>query len=151
GSALHVSFYDPIRHRLILVGGVRNGGNIPIPLRYYGPTVWTTRLDSTLVWKELTSTSGTLPPGPPHSRAAFDALPNRLYLFADSTVWTRDVDDTGPWVQLEFASARPVVSGSLAYDRVRDQVVALFARKPGSDDVQAWALTVAPPSASLVE
>src|SRR5260221_988829 len=30
GSALHASFYDPIRHRLILVGGVWNGGEIPI-------------------------------------------------------------------------------------------------------------------------
>jgi hypothetical protein len=62
----------------------------------------------------------------------------------------RDADDTGAWTQLEFASPRPVVGGSVAYDPVREQVVALFARGPGSEDVQAWALTVAPPSASLV-
>jgi len=62
----------------------------------------------------------------------------------------RNVDDTGPWTQLDFASPRPVVSGAVAYDPVRDQVVGLFAQTPGSDDVQAWALTVGPPSASLV-
>lgn len=150
GSALHASFYDPIRHRLILVGGVWNGGNIPIPLRHYGATVWTTPLDSSLVWTDLSSATGTLPPGPPVSRAAFDPQRNRLYLFADSTVWMRDVDDTGAWTQLEFTSPRPVVGGSVSYDPVRDQVVALFAQTPGSDDVQVWALTVGPPSASLV-
>ena len=150
GSALHASFHDPFRHRLILVGGYWNGGHIPIPIRAYGPTVWTTPIDSSLAWTDLSSTSGALPPGPPASRAAFDPQRNRLYLFADSTVWMRDTDDTGAWTQLDFASPRPVVGGSVAYDPVRDQVVALFAQTPGSDDVQVWALTVGPPSASLV-
>jgi hypothetical protein len=150
GSALHASFYDPNRRRLILVGGVWNGGNIPIPLRHYGPTVWATPIDSALAWTDLSSTSGALPPGPPDSRAAFDPQQNRLYLFADSTVWMRDADDTGPWTQLDFMSPRPVVGGSVAYDPVREQIVALFAQTPGSDDVQVWALTVGPPLASLV-
>jgi hypothetical protein len=150
GSALHASFYDPIRNRLVLVGGTWNGGNIPIPLRDYGATVWTTPVDSSLEWTDLSSTTGTLPPGPPASHAAFDPQRNRLYLFADSTVWTRDVGDTGAWTELDFTSPRPVVGESVAYDPFRDQVVALFAQTPGSDDVQVWALTVGPPSASLV-
>ena len=150
GSALHASFYDPIRRRLVLVGGCWNGGHISIPIRNYWATVWTTPVDSSLAWTDLSSATETLPPGPPTSRAAFDPRRNRLYLFADSTVWMRDVDDTGAWTQLDFASPRPVVGGSVAYDPVRDQVVALFAQTPGSDDVQVWALTVGPPSASLV-
>src|SRR5439155_2740268 len=96
-------------------------------------------------------TSGTTPGGPPDEPVAFDPRLNRLFVFADSSVWTRGADDTGPWRQIELSSARPVVSVPVTYDPVRDQVLALFASGPGSDHVQAWALSLAPMSVSLLE
>jgi hypothetical protein len=150
GSAMHAAFDDALRNRLVLVGGIWNGGYFQIR-RDYGPTVWTTPLDSALTWTDRSSLAGPLPPGPPDALAGFDVRRNRLFIFSDSTVWVRGVDDTGPWTELEFASPRPLVTQSVAYDPLRDQVVAPFAQTPGSDDVQVWALTYGPPSATLVE
>jgi len=150
GSAQHASFYDAVRDRLILVGGIWIGGRFQT-VRHYGATIWTTPLDSAIAWTDRTPVSGVLPEGPPLARVACDPGRNRLFLFADSSAWVHDVDDSAPWTPLDFTSARPVVGSSAVYDPVHDQVVALFAQTPGTDNVQAWAFTYGPPSASLVE
>jgi hypothetical protein len=150
GSAMHASFYDPIRDRLIVVGGIWIGGKFQVR-RDHGPTVWTTPLESTLHWTDRSTLLGELPPGSPIAQAAYDPQHDRIFLFADSRVWVRAVDDTGPWTDLTFTSPRPSVKGAVAHDPARDQILALFAQASGSDGVQAWALTYGPPSASAIE
>jgi len=148
--ASHQTFYDPGQDRLVVIGGYARPG---FRLRYHlGAVLWTAPLSTEpLVWTERLSNAGVLPPGPPDSRVAFDPKRERVYVFSDSLVWVRGVDDTTAWQELEFASPRPRVSSAVAYDPVRDQVIALFAQISGSDDVQAWALTCGPPSAILDE
>src|SRR5262249_31415707 len=136
------TYYDPVQDRLLLVGGfARDGGLLQ---EHYGPQVWSTPLGSELHWTQLNSTAGVLPPGPPDAHTAFAAAGGPLLLAADSTVWTRRVDDTGPWTPLDVAGDRPTVSSAIAYDATRDQLLALFASERGSDDVQAWALATGP-------
>lgn len=149
GSSGHSQFYDPLRDRLVLLGGQWNGGKFQYQ-RDYGPTVWTTPLEAELQWTDRTSTSGTPPPAPPADRAAFDWRSNRLFIFSGTTVWTRGVDDTGPWTAVEFSTSRPTVENAVVYDAVREQILALFASSPGSEAVQAWAFAVGPISVSPV-
>ena len=149
GSAGHASYYDPVRDRLVLLGGCFRPGRLA---RYrYGAAVWSTPLDSTLQWTSFNSASGTGPPAPPDAQAAFDPRLNRLYIVADSSVWTRAVATTEPWTQLEFSTTPPSVKSAIAYDPTRDQLLALFASGPGTDHVQAWAVAVGPLSVSLLE
>jgi hypothetical protein len=115
-----------------------------------GGQVWAAALGSELHWTQLNSTSGVLPPGPPEAFTAFDAAGGRLFIAKDSTVWTRLVDDTGPWTQLEFTGERPSIPSAIAYDSPRGQLLALFASEPGTDDVQAWALATGPVAVSLL-
>jgi len=149
GSAGHAAFYDPVRDRLVVLGGRgRDGGRYRA---HYGAVVWSTPLDSDVRWTALSSSSGASPPAPPDAHAAFDARGGRLFIAADSSIWTRGVDDTGPWTELEFSTARPRVTSDVGYDPIQDQLLALFASPLGSDDVQAWAVAVGPLAISLLE
>jgi hypothetical protein len=105
-------------------------------------------VDSALCWTQLFSVTDTLPPAPPNAYSAYDPRSQRLYIARDSTVWTRLVDDTGPWAKLDLSGARPVVTSAIAYDPVEEQLLALFASTPGASDIQAWALAVGPLSLS---
>lgn len=149
GSAGHASFYDPVHDRLLLLGGVWVCGKFAY-LRRYGPTVWSTPLDSLLEWTALDSPAGALPTAPPDAQAAYDPRHGQFHLFADSLAWTRSVDDTAAWTTLGLSTPLPIVTSPVVYDPVRDQVLALFASAAGSDSVQAWAIALGPLSASLV-
>lgn len=150
GSAGHASYYDPVRDRLVLLGGYEVYDRAS-SRRSFGATVWSTPVDSALRWTLHLSADGVTPPAPPDAYSAFDSRLGRLFIARDSTVWTRGVNDTGPWTQLEVSTARPTVTSAVAYDPIRDQLLALFASTPGSDHVQAWAVAVGPLSVSLLE
>jgi hypothetical protein len=149
GCGGHASYYDPVGDRLVLLGGYEVN-DLGRTYRDFGATVWATPVDSALVWTALSSTSGVLPPAPPKAWAAFDPRLARLFIASDSTLWARDLDDTGSWTQLESATARPTVTSAMVYDPVRDQLLALFASTPGSDDIQAWAVAMGPLSVALL-
>jgi hypothetical protein len=148
-SGSHAAYYDALNDRLVILGGY-SVADIGRWRSYHGPAEWTTPLDSTLVWTLRSSTSGEIPLAPPKAYSAYDPKSNRLYIASDSTIWTRLVDDTGPWTKLDLAGTRPVVTSAIAYDPVEDQLLALFAAPPGTSDVQAWALAVGPLSLSWV-
>jgi hypothetical protein len=149
GSASHASYCDPVRDRLVVVGGYEVFDS-PRSRRSFGATVWSTPVDSALRWTESHSSDGATP-APPDAHTAFDPRLDRLFIARDSTVWTGGVDDAGPWTQLEFSTARPTMTSAVAYDPIRDQLLALFASTPGSEHVQAWAVAVGPLAVSLLE
>jgi hypothetical protein len=149
-SGSHATYYDAANDRLVLLGGYEVA-DLARTRHSHGPIVWTTPLDSALVWTLRKSTSGELPLAPPDAYSAFDPKGGRLYIASDSTVWTRLVDDTGPWTKLDLAGARPVVTSTIAFDPVEDQLLALFASASGSTNIQAWALAVGPLSLSWLE
>lgn len=150
GCAAHASYYDPVGDRLVILGGYEVN-DLALSHRSFGATVWSTPVDSALTWTLRSSASDVTPLAPPDAQAAFDQRLDRLFIARDSTVWTRGVDDAGPWTQLEFTTARPTVASAVVYDPIRDQLLALFASSPGSDHVQAWAVAVGPLSVSLLE
>jgi len=148
-SALHAAYYDPVHDRLVVIGGFQVNDS-PITRHSLGSVVWSTPADSVLRWTLLRTTSGEQPPAPPDAQAEYDPLHERFFMASDSTVWSRGVDDTGPWTRLELSSTRPSISSAIAYDQTRDQLLALFAQAPGSPDIQAWALALGPLSVSLL-
>lgn len=148
GSTGHTAFYDPLRDRMVVMGGYsQNGNSFKYP---YGPAVWASPLDSTLRWTILTSPIGPQPVSPPWAQMVYDPLRDRMLVFADSTVWSRSVDDTGPWTLLDATGPRPVVSAPVVFDPIRDQALALFSAVPGAALDQAWAFSFGPPLISLL-
>jgi hypothetical protein len=142
-SADHAAYYDPLRDRLVLIGGYYVN-DLPRTRLLYGSTAWASPVDSMLAWTEFRSTEGVLPPGPPEAWTAYDPRLDRLFIARDSTIWTRGAEDTGPWDELDLLNTPPSVHSAIAYDPVRDQLLAPFASAPGSDRVQVWALAVGP-------
>ena len=149
GAREHASYYDPVGDRLVITGGFERDGHLTRFL--IGGQVWASPLGSELHWTQLNSTSGVLPPGPPAAHTAFDAAGGRLFIASDSTVWTRLVDDTGPWTQLEFTGDRPTMPSAIVYDSPRGQLLALFASEGGTDHIQTWALATGSLSVSLFD
>lgn len=147
GSAGHASYYDPVQDRLLLLGGFELMDS-PRTYRPFGATVWASPLDSSLHWTLCRAAGPATPPAPPVAQSTHDPRLGRLFVARDSTVWTCAVNDTGPWMELEFSAERPTVTSAIAYDPVEDQLLALFAAPPGTSDVQAWAVAVGPLSLS---
>jgi hypothetical protein len=62
----------------------------------------------------------------------------------------RLVDAPGPWGLLPSTTPSPTITNAIAYDPIRDQLLALFASPSGSASVEAWALAVGPLSVSVL-
>lgn len=150
GSSQHASYYDPVRDRLVIVGGYEVFDS-PRSHRDFGAVAWSTPVETTLVWTKLGPASDAALPGPPKACTSFDPRTARLFLARDSTVWAREGDDTATWQLLTFSTERPTITSAIAYDPVRDQLLALFASATGSDRVEAWAVAVGPLAVSLLE
>lgn len=147
GSAGHATFYDPLRDRMVIMGGYWRNGN---SRRYSnGPTLWASPLDSTLRWTALNSPADLLPLSPPMSQVVYDPRRDRLLVFADTSAWSRGLDDDGPWTVLRTNGPAPGVTAPVVFDPVRDQVVALFSAVAGEAPDQAWALGFGSPPTTL--
>lgn len=149
GSAGHATFYDPVGDRLVMLGGSQ-GFDRPLTRQSFGAVVWSSPVDSVLQWTKLGSAGDASTPAPPNAHATIDPRGTRLFIASDSTVWSREVDGGAPWTELASSPPRPSVSSAIAYDPVRDQLLALFAPLTGSDRVDAWAIAVGPMSVSLL-
>lgn len=149
GAGGLATFYDPVGDRLVVLGGYEVF-DTPRSRRSFGSTVWTTALDSTLAW-ELRHGAEAAVLAPPDAHAAYDPVGSRLFTARDTSLWMRAVDGAGPWVELGGAFERPQLKSAIAYDPSRGQVLALLASSPGSDSIQAWAISIWPPVVSLLE
>jgi hypothetical protein len=146
GSAGHAAFYDPPRDRMVIMGGYWQNANSF--QHAYGSSVWATTLDGALAWTSLTSPTGPKPSFPPQAQVVYDSRRDRMLVFADSTVWSRRVEDAAPWMRLDATGPAPVVSAPVVFDPTGDQVLALFSALPGAAQNQAWVLAFGPPLTS---
>lgn len=149
GSYGHEAFYDPLRDRLVIVGGMEVYDR-PVTRRAFGAMVWMTPVDSALQWNRRSVDGDAALPGPPAAHAAYDSRTGRVFLASDSTMRVRRVDSPGPWGPLPSTPPSPTIKNAIAYDPIRDQVLALFAAPSGSTSVEAWALAVGPASVSVL-
>ncbi len=149
GSAGHASFYDPVHDRFVILGGWEVN-DMPRTRRSFGAVVWASPLETTLQWSRLGAAGDAAVPAPPDAQATFDVRTSRMFIANATSVRTRGVDDSAPWTDLSFATASPTISSAIAYDPVRDQLLALFASLPGTNEIDAWALAVGPMSVSLL-
>jgi hypothetical protein len=149
GSYGHAAFYDPTRDRLVITGG-EEVWDLPRSRRALGAVAWSTPVDSMLQWTKLSVVSDAAISGPPHAHCAYDPRTGRVFLAADSTVRTRLVDSPGPWIPLTSSNQTPTITNPIAYDPIRDQLVALFASLSGSASVDAWAIAVGPLSVTVL-
>ncbi len=150
GAAAHAAFYDEVRDRLVLVGGVWSCGRFAA-IRPYGPLVWSTPLSDTLEWTTWESTQADPPPAPPESHAAYDVRSDMLYLCKGQRLWSRPASQSVPWVESALLAPAPTVESAIVFDAARSQLLALFASSPGLHGVQAWALATGPLTVSLVD
>jgi hypothetical protein len=145
----HVAFYDTGRDRMVAIGGMEVA-DLPRTGHSLGAVVWSTPVDSVLQWTRLGAAGDAALPGPPNAHAAFDARTGRVFLASDSTLRVRTLDDPGPWAVLGSSTPAPAITNAIAFDPVREQLLALFADLPGAVAVDAWALAVGPMSVSVL-
>ena len=149
GVGDHYSFYDPVRDRLVVVGGVARPGRLSAVPQGLG--VWTSPLEGPLSWTWFHAEGGVPPRAAWLGPIAFDPLSQRLFAFAWNEVWSRTAEVAGPWQPVPLEGESPTVTQRVGFDPVGQQIVALFASAPGHQPVQAWALAVGPPAVSLVD
>lgn len=101
----HVAVYDPVRHAMIVHGGV------DVNFAELGD-VWTLSLGGAPAWTELTPTGGPPPAGEGHA-AIYDPIGDRVVLFGGQSpimtdeVWSLSLAGTPAWNDLTPASAGP--------------------------------------------
>jgi hypothetical protein len=121
----HVAIYDPLRDRMIVVGG-------PDTL------VWGLTLSPTLRWDQI-PTAGGAPAFGKEVAAVYDPISDRVVVFSGTTVmtvWTLDLSTTpSTWMKLVPTGALPPPSQdySAIYDPGGDRVV-LFGLDPLTSD-----------------
>jgi hypothetical protein len=141
GSAGHSVFYDPVRDRMVVMGGYWSQGNWRE--NSLGSSIWSTPLD-TLRWTALNS-PGTQPPS---GQTVYDSNRDRMLLFSDGAihdVWSRPGAEEGVWTMLSPATTGPTIPSQVVYDPSNDRAVVLFTGPPATDTDQAWTLDFGSP------
>lgn len=139
-SIAMVSVLDPIRYRMIIIGGgTPNGVSVP------GNEVWALSLSSPHVWAQLSPSGPALPPRYGHA-VAYDPVRDRLLVYGGTTgttglndVWGLDLARAPAWTQLSpTGSPPPAGSPRLGiYDPIRDRLVVFV-------PAGVWALALSP-------
>jgi hypothetical protein len=140
GRQGHGSIHDPVRHRMVVMGGYRSG---------YQNDVWI--LDPAApAWSQLVPT-GTPPGARAEHSVVYDPVRDRLVLYGgtgDSTysdVWTLSLAGTANWTRLTPAGTVPVgrYGHTAVYDPVRDRMLVFGGSNGTTDFNQVWALSLA--------
>ncbi len=127
----HTATYDPLRNRILVIGGLGGGSNNPTPLN----DVWALTLTGTPTWTKLTP-AGTPPASLVSHNAVYDPVHDRIVIFrcgtfatsAPNEVWELSLAGSGAWTQLAPSGPPPSIrSGQSAiYDPIRGRMI-LFA------------------------
>src|SRR5262245_33142016 len=141
----HASVYDPIRDRMLIIGGLKQAEGEPTN------DVWSLSLSDTLTWTRLEPVGFPPPPITDHA-AVFDSVRNRVIVimgnaagYTTSSVWALNLDDPPVWSQLDPVGPLPPPreDHSAIYDPVRDRVVIFGGRDDhGMLKNDVWALSL---------
>ncbi len=140
GRGSHAAVYDPIRHRMVVFGGVRDG------LRN---DTWVFQTTPTFGWSRL-QTLGSPPSARSKHTLVRDPVRDRAILiggFGDSTlsdVWALDFSSSDTWSRLTPTGTPPTARGGhgAIYDPIGDRVI-VFGGSDGTVDFNdVWALTL---------
>jgi len=142
--ALGSAIYDSVRDRLLLFGGITNGGS--------SNEVWALTLSGTPTWSQITPL-GTPPTARFEQAAIYDVTRDRMIVFGgyDDVVgdlndaWVLTLSGTPTWTPMAPSGTPPIArdSHSAVYDGPRDRMV-VFGGYSSSDGVlnDTWALAL---------
>lgn len=121
----HGAVYDPLRHRMIVFGGVDAGGN---PFN----DVWALSLSGTPTWTQLFPT-GTAPAGRGAAAVVYDPTRDRVVIFggydrqllALNDCWELRLSPQPTWSRLTPGGSTPLarLGSAMIYDGQRDRLV----------------------------
>ena len=146
GRAGHTATYDPVRHRMIVFGG------LDVNVRVN--EVWSLSLDASPKWMPLIA-AGTPPPARYAHTAIYDPVRDRLIVFGGDgkfgfnlkDVWELSLSGTPSWTELSASGGPPNgLHGSAAvYDPVRDRLLVFGGLASASPfyPTDVWALSLA--------
>lgn len=110
-SNVPAAVYDPVRHRMLTIGGSD-------PLGQPEMGVWALSLTDTPTWSLIEPAGPTLPPGRNGCAAVYDSAHDQLVIFGGSTpdseladMWTLSLGADPAWAEVGPGSARPSARG----------------------------------------
>jgi hypothetical protein len=144
GRLLHSAIYDPIRRRMIMLGGADAFNPNPS----YSD-VWALSLADPPAWSQL-SPAGVPPGGMVALRTIYDPVRDRVVVFGDlGHVWTLTLGDTPTWAEItppcttrfDCPGERPYCTA--IYDPTGDRML-IYGGQPDilSDPGELWALSL---------
>ena len=136
----HSAIYDPVRDRMIVFGGV-DGST-------YRNDAWALSLSGSPAWSQVVPAAGPLPAARTRHTAAYDAVHDRMIVFAGVNtntlrdVWTLSLSGVVPtWSEVMTTGTPPPAFFGMrgAYDPIRDRLLAYV----GSSGSRTHALALA--------
>ncbi len=143
------AIYDPLRDRLILVGGWNGAVSLN--------EVWALTLDASPTWTQL-SPGGTPPPGRYAHNLVYDPVRDRVVLFGGyngfnyfNDAWALNLSGPPVWTNLSPAGTLPSrrIGPESIYDPLRDRLI-VFGGYDGGFHNDVHALALASPAWTLL-
>ena len=144
---LHGGVYDPVRDRMLVIGGSISSGANPVRSNQ----VWALSLSGDPEWS-LVTTAG-VPPVPRTCREiVYDSIADRLLLFGGSAagglrndLWSLSLAGTPTWSPITPAGTPPSPrsASSIVFDPLRDRVLVFGGNIPGTYLDETWELALA--------
>jgi hypothetical protein len=135
-TSSHITVYDPVRHRLLAMGGSSMGGD-----------VWVLDPSGDPRWTRVPVANGPVPRFRPNG--AYDAAHDRVLFFGgvrNTDVWALNLEPALRWERLDPAGSAPTArttnSDQSIYDPVRDRVVFVRGGADVVGGVDVWALSL---------
>jgi len=139
GRYLHAAIYDPVRDRMLVMGGLNDNGGL-------GDT-WALSLSGSPAWTEIAVTG---PPGRSAATMIYDPVRDRALLFGGfggtgNDVWALSLSGTVAWSELPAAGSLPPARSNhtATYDAQGDRMVVFGGLGfDGSHRSDSWALSL---------
>jgi len=135
------SIFDPVRRRILVVGGVGAEGPGPVAaLDLNGFPTWS--------WPAVEGTPP--PPGLRWNPAVYDPVRDRMIILAGTTMWSLNLASPMSWSQVQPAGTAPtsLPGASLVYDSKRDRLIG-FSRAGANSATWTLSLDASPQWAEL--
>jgi len=144
---LHGGVYDPVRDRMLVIGGSFLSGTLPV----YSNQVWALSLSGDPTWS-LVTTAGVRPVPRTCREMVYDSIADRILIFGGNAagglrndLWSLSLADTPTWSPITPAGTPPSSRylSSIVFDPLRDRVIVFGGGAAGSLSDETWELTLA--------